>query len=143
MKRGVTKSGRENPGSTESISGNILLYFLWITRKRAEVLWQGVDKRLEDLLKELCETKGWELVSSEIEPDRVYIGVKATPDYSPRQIVFNLKRDTAILLRKEYQDLAKMPSLWNRETFISTIPLSKDQIMQYVIRKRRSRSSMG
>ncbi|MDI9557739.1 MAG: IS200/IS605 family transposase [Syntrophorhabdus sp.] len=123
---------KKYPRKNRNISGELVYYIAWTTRKKKPVLWKGINNRLEAVLVDICREMEWTMICSSIKPTYVFLVVRTTTEYSPQQVVFKLKRESAITLRQEYSELAKMPSLWNLETHITTVPSSEEDIWQYV-----------
>ena len=58
----------------------------------------------------------------EIMPDHVHLLLDVNPQIGISSVVAKIKRYTAHTLRKEYPSLkSRLPSLWTRSKFISTV----------------------
>jgi len=115
-------------------------HFVWILRRRKPVLKGVIRKRLQELIYEICQRYGWEILALEIQPDHVHLFLSATPEWAPNQIIFRIKRYTARILRKEFPDpLMKLPSMWTRSYFVSTAGnVSSETIRRYIEAQRKT-----
>ena len=115
-------------------------HFVWIPRRRKPVLKGAIKSRLEELIRETCQKYGWEILALEIQPDHVHLFLSATPEWAPNQIMFRIKGYTARILRKEFPDpLKKLPSMWTRSYFVSTVGnVSSETIKSYIEAQKRT-----
>lgn len=92
-----------------------------------------IKSRLEELIKEIAGKLKIELLALEIMPDHVHLFANCPPDLAPDQIMFRIKGYTARILRKEFPELMKMPSMWTRSYFVSTAGnVSSETIQKYI-----------
>ena len=98
----------------------IRYHFVWIPRRRRKVLVGPVADRLDALIAGQASTLQLEIVRLAIQPDHVHPFVSADPDLAPSTIVGRIKGATARVLRDEFPDLRKMPSMWTTSFFVST-----------------------
>lgn len=129
--------GQEYKHSNTSVS-LVNFHFVWIPRRRRAVLKDKIAKRLEELLIEKAEELRIEIIALEIQPDHVHLFVNCKPTIAPNQIMFRLKGYTARILRKEFPELLKMPSMWTTSYFVSTAGnVSSDTIQKYIAAQSR------
>jgi putative transposase len=92
-----------------------------------------IEKRLKQLLKQKVLELGCSMIALETMPDHVHIFVQATPTIAPNRLIAAMKGYTSRVLRQEFPELLKMPSLWSRSYFVSTHGhVSADTIKKYV-----------
>ena len=60
------------------------------------------------------------IIAIECDKDHVHIFLNCLPTLSPANIMQNIKGYTSKILREEFVQLSKMPSLWTRSYFVST-----------------------
>jgi putative transposase len=59
--------------------------------------------------------------------------LSAAPQWAPNQLVARIKGKSARLLRQEFPELQRMPSVWTRSYFISTAGnVSAETIAKYI-----------
>ena len=108
-------------------------HFVWIPRRRRPVLKENISTRLKELLYEKTKELDIEIIALEIMPDHVHLFVNCTPLMAPSQIMFRLKGYSARVLRKEYPELMRLPSMWTTSFFCSTAGnVSSATVQRYI-----------
>ena len=118
---------------------NLGYHFIWCSKYRIEVLKDGVDIRLKELLIEKSLDKNWSIEQMEILPDHVHIFIKTNPSDSPTHIINQLKGYTSRILRKEFSQLrTKLPTLWTRSYFVESVGhISESTIKKYIEEQKK------
>ncbi|WP_353928825.1 IS200/IS605 family transposase [Desulfofundulus kuznetsovii] len=72
-------------------------------------------------------------------PNHLHLFVNAPPTLAPHNIVARIKGLTSRHLRREFEHIARMPSVWTRSYFVSTAGnVSSDTIRKYIeMQKKR------
>jgi hypothetical protein len=70
--------------------------------------------RLAELMREKIEELGLRLRDYRIMPDRVYLAVSAPPTVAPHRIACQIKAHTSRVLRDEFVEMTRIPTLWTR-----------------------------
>lgn len=108
-------------------------HFVWIPVRRRKVLVGAIAERLRALLTDAVVPLDCSILALEVMPDHVHLFVTAPPTLAADQIMFRLKGYTARVLRQEFPDLLKMPSLWTRSYFCATAGnVSSETIKRYI-----------
>lgn len=108
-------------------------HFVWIPKRRKPVLVGEIKERLKQIIEEVCSENGWEILALEIMPDHVHLFLSAPPYLSPHIILRRIKGRSARILRQEFPELLKLPSMWTRSYFVSTAGnVSSETIKKYV-----------
>ena len=108
-------------------------HLVWIPRRRRPVLVGRIPKRLTQIIQTLAEEKQWQILALEVKPDHVHCLVSADPSIAPHKIVKAIKGRSSNILRKEFPELCKLPSLWTRSYFCSTAGnVSNETIRKYI-----------
>jgi len=106
---------------------------VWIPKRRKPVLVGAIKRRLEQLIREIAEEYGWEILALEIKPDHVHLFISVQPFWSPHIVLRRIKGRTSRVLRSEFPELLKLPSLWTRSYFVSTAgQVSSETIQKYI-----------
>ena len=109
-------------------------HVVWCPKYRRKVLVEQVAKRLEQIIREVCQEHQAEVLSLEVMPDHVHLLVEVDPQFGIHRLVKLLKGRSSRYLRQEYPQLTtRLPSLWTNSYFVSTVggaPLSV--IKQYI-----------
>src|SRR5215467_8377627 len=66
------------------------------------------------LTEEIALEHDFHTVTMVILPDRVYLAAEAPPTVAPHSIVCQVKAYTSRVLRDEFPELTRIPSLWTR-----------------------------
>jgi putative transposase len=81
----------------------------------------------------ICEELGIEIIAIECDKDHAHIFLNCLPTLSPSDIMQKIKSATSRVLREEFIELKKMPSLWTRSFFVSTAGnVSSETVKRYV-----------
>lgn len=113
---------------------SLLRYHLvWVVRRRRPALYGEAARRLEEVLRQTAQEIDLEILNLSIYPDHVHMQVAATPELAPSQIVYRLKAASAAVLRAEFPEVKKLPSMWNGSYMVSSDrELARDDIDKYV-----------
>jgi len=66
-------------------------------------------------------------------PDHVYLNEMFEPSTAPYKYLKAIKGRSSNLLRKEFPQLLKSPTLWTRSYFVSTLgQVSSDKVKEYI-----------
>ena len=99
-----------------------------------------VDKRLVEIIKQVCDDVGAELVEVETMPDHVHLLVGVDPQFGINHLVKRIKGRSSRLLRQEFPSLRRrVPTLWTNSYFVATVggaPLNI--IKQYIADQRNA-----
>lgn len=93
---------------------HITYHFVWSPMRAKACLMGEVARRLEELIRERAEEQEFAPVTLVILPDRVYLSAEAPPTLAPHSIVCQVKSYTSRVLRDEFPELMRIPSLWTR-----------------------------
>ena len=109
-------------------------HFVFCPRYRRKIfLIPGVEERFKVLVEEKCKELNIKIIAIECDKDHVHIFLNCIPTQSPTDIMQYIKGYTSKILRKEFERLAKMPSLWTRSYFVSTAwNVCSETIKKYV-----------
>lgn len=112
----------------------ILYHLIWCPKRRKAILVGKLAARLESLITEKCQEKGWQIVELAIQPDHVHLFVRVWPSESAADVVKELKGYTSFHLRREFEaTLKKLPSTWTRSYFACTVgQVSAQGIKAYI-----------
>jgi putative transposase len=118
----------------ENTSVSLINYhFVWIVRRRRKLLIGDINKRVLELIPLAVEEIDCKVIALETHLDHVHLFVQAKPLLAPFQIMHKVKGFTSHILRKEFPELLKLPSLWTRTYFVGTAGnVSSETIKKYV-----------
>ena len=89
--------------------------------------------RLEQILNGVAKDNGWQILALETMPDHVHLFVSADTRTKPEIVAKRFKGRSSHVLRKEFPELLKMPTLWTRSYFLSSAGnVSSETIQTYI-----------
>lgn len=117
----------------ESVSSDVHYHFVWTTRRRRPFLHEPVLSEAITLLTEAADTLGVRVARVGAGTDYLVVTVDSTTDLSPAMIVSRLKRHSASGLRRQFPELARLPSIWTRHYLVTTRDeLAQERISRFV-----------
>jgi putative transposase len=118
---------------TESSVSSINYHFVFVPKRRKAILINDIAKRLQSIIFGLVEEHNWRLIALEIMPDHVHFFINAPTSESPAEIARWVKGRASKLLRDEFPQLKKLPSLWSPSYFVATTgQVSTDIVRKYI-----------
>lgn len=108
-------------------------HLIWCPKRRKKVLVGDIKMRLEQIINEVAKEKNIEILALEIMPDHLHLFISSHPNILIHNLIKAFKGRSSNLLRKEYPELLKLPSLWTHSYFVSTAGnVSNDTIKKYI-----------
>ena len=114
-------------------------HFVFCPRYRRKIFnIPNVEKRFKELVNIKCKELNIEIIAIECDEDHTHIFLNCLPTFSPSDIMQQIKGYTSKILREEFAELSKMPSLWTRSYFVSTAGnVSSKTIKRYVKNQKK------
>jgi putative transposase len=125
----------ENKYRTTKTTVSLINYhFIFCPRYRRKIfLIPNVEERFKHMVKFICDELEIEIIAIECDKDHTHMFLNCIPTLSPSDIMQKIKGVTSRVLREEFNELKKMPSLWTRSYFISTAGnVSSETVKKYV-----------
>ena len=108
-------------------------HLVWCPKRRKKILVGEIKDRLEQLIKQVANEKKVEIIAIEVMPDHLHLFVSTYPQLEIHKLVKAFKGRSSNILRKEFPELLKIPSLWTRSYFVSTAGnVSSETIQKYI-----------
>jgi putative transposase len=106
------------PGAVSSLG----LHVVWYPEYRRRVLGGRVARRLAELVEEIANERGWEIVGNEVMPDHVHLFVGVGPTDAPAVVVRAFMGRTARVLCEEFAHLRNQAEvLWSPSYFAASV----------------------
>ena len=109
-------------------------HVIFCPKYRRKVLVDPIDTRLKELFLQIAEQYQFSIMEMEVMPDHVHLLIDCNPRFGIVEAVTKLKGITSKTLREEFPVLKrKIPSLWTRSSFISSVgSVSLEVVKQYI-----------
>lgn len=125
---------------TKTTTSLIHYHFVFCPRYRRKVfLIPGLETRFKELVQEVCEEHEMEILAMECHKDHVHLFLSVLPQFSIPEIMQSIKGKTSRMLRMEFPELAKMPSLWTRSYFVSTAGNVSSKTIEWYVNTQKTR----
>lgn len=96
-------------------------HFVFCPRyRRKKFLIPNEEERFKELVKIKCKELDIEIIAIECDKDHSHKFLNCLPTLSPSDVMQQIKEYTSKILREEFNELIKVPSLWTRSYFVST-----------------------
>jgi putative transposase len=109
-------------------------HVIWCPKYRRSVLVDQVETRLKEIIHQIANDHGSEILELEIMPDHVHLLIEVDPQYGIHKLIKSMKGASSRTLRAEFPSLkSRLPTLWTNSYFVSTVggaPL--EVIKQYI-----------
>jgi putative transposase len=116
----------------------VVYHLIWCPKRRRKVLVGKVADRLKQLIQEVAKEYGWTILELAVQPDHVHLFLRGDPYTAPSDIARLMKGRSSRVLREEFSDLLKLPSLWTHSFFVSTAGnVSAETIQRYIERQSK------
>lgn len=108
-------------------------HFVFIPKRRKKVLKGEIATRVRQIFAALAIEKEWDILALEVASDHVHLFVSVKPTDTPHLVIKAFKGRSSNLLRKEFSELLKLPSLWTSSYFVSTAGnISSEVVKKYI-----------
>lgn len=113
-------------------------HVVWCPKYRRDVLKDGADVRLKEIIREVCKESCSDLIEMEVMPDHVHILVEVDPQYGIAKLVRTIKGRSSRALRQEFRWCrTRLPSLWTNSWFVSTVGGAPLEIIKQYIEQQK------
>lgn len=113
-------------------------HVIFCPKYRRAVLEDAVARRLKEMILEKQTEYGYAVMGMEVMPEHVHLLLDVDPRVGINNVVAKIKGYTSHELREEYPWLKKrLPTLWTRSKFISTVgAVTLDTVQKYIADQR-------
>ena len=106
---------RRTPGGVSSRG----LHVVWCPKYRRRILGGRVAHRLSELLEQIADEHGWQIVAKEVMADHVRLFVWVGPTDAPASVVRVFKGCTARVVRQEFPYLRDRAKVWWSPSYVA------------------------
>jgi len=104
---------------------------VWCPKYRRKILTGKLKQRLESLIHKKAKEFDCKMLELKVMPDHIHLFIQGKPTTAPNRLTGEIKGYTSRILRKEFPELLKMPTLWTRSYFVSRA----GNVSSFVIKK--------
>ena len=113
-------------------------HVVWCPKYRRDVLVNGADARLKEIIRHVCFETDSEVLEMEVMPDHVHLLVEVDPQFGVHHLVKLIKGRSSRLLRQEFRWCrTRLPSLWTNSYFVSTVGGAPLEIVKQYIEQQK------
>jgi len=127
--------------STKTTVSLINYHFIFCPRYRRKIfLIPNVEDSFKHIVKYVCMEIEIEVIAIECDKDHTHMFLNCPPALSPSGIMQKIKSVTSRVLKDEFLELKKMPSLWTRSYFVSTARNVSSEAVKKYVESQKNRS---
>jgi putative transposase len=118
------------PGGVHSLG----LRLVWCPKYRRGVLGGRVARRLDELIEQIADGHGWQIVAFEVMPDHVHLFVRVGPTDAAAAVARAFKGRAARVLRQEVGHLRNFAKVWWSPAYVAASVgyVSETTVRRYV-----------
>ena len=114
-------------------------HVVWCPKYRRAVLGGDVEVRLKEIVRDVCNELGAELIEMEMMPDHIHLLVEIDPQFGIHRLIKRIKGRSSRLLRAEFKSLkSRLPTLWTNSYFVSTVGGAPLAIIKQYIEQQKT-----
>lgn len=124
---------------TKTTVSLINCHFVFCPRYRRKIFdIPNVETRFKEIAKNIWDELEIKIIAIECDRDHTHMFLNCPPMLSPSDIMNKIKGVSSRIIRNEFEELSKMPSLWTRSYFVSTAGnVSSETIKEYVENQKK------
>ena len=114
-------------------------HIVFAPKYRKRVLEGRLASRLEELILEACDVRGWQVHELSIQPDHVHLLIQVKPKDSVSEVVQKLKGGSSRIIRQEFPGLQEHlwgKSLWGDGYFAESVGHKNEAAVTAYIRNQ-------
>ena len=110
-------------------------HLVWCPKYRFRILKGDIGKSVRDILKQLCEWKGIEILAGNVQADHIHLVLTIPPKHAVSDLVGFLKGKSGIKVFDMHPELKRRywgRHFWAKGYCVSTVGLDEKEIKKYV-----------
>ena len=121
---------------------SIQYHIVWCVKYRYKVLKGNIEKRLLEILNQIANDNGFEIIEVNTDEDHIHLLINCSPQQYIPNMLKAMKGVSARLLMKEFGDSLKNKlyggHLWNPSYYVATVSENtEDQIKKYIENQKK------
>ncbi|WP_223474259.1 IS200/IS605 family transposase [Faecalibacterium prausnitzii] len=110
-------------------------HVVFAPKYRRMVIYGQIKKDIGQILRQLCEQKGIEIIEAEACPDHIHMLISFSPKYSIPYVMGYLKGKSSLMIFDRHANLKYKYGnrhFWARGYFVDTVGKNKKKIQEYI-----------
>ena len=110
-------------------------HVVFAPKYRRMVIYGQIKKDIGQILRQLCEQKGIEIIEAEACPDHIHMLISFSPKYSISYVMGYLKGKSSLMIFDRHANLKYKYGnrhFWARGYFVDTVGKNKKKIQEYI-----------
>lgn len=121
---------------------SIQYHIVWCVKYRHKVLKGHIEKRLIEILKQIANDNGFEIIEVNTDEDHIHLLINCSPQHYLPNLLKAMKGVSARLLMKEFGESLKRKLyggyLWNPSYYVATVSENtEEQIKEYIKNQKK------
>ena len=114
-------------------------HVIWCPKYRRSVLVDQIEHRLKEIIQDIANNHGSEIIELEVMPDHVHLLIEVDPQYGIHKLIKSMKGVSSRTLRAEFPALkSRLPTLWSNSYFVSTVGGAPLEIVKQYIENQKN-----
>ena len=120
--------------SQSHVTWDCKFHVVFIPKYRQKVFYGKMRQKIGQILRQLCQQKGVELLDGHAMPDHIHLCLSVPPKYSIAHTIGFLKGKSAVKIHRELLRQKRMTGLhfWARGYCVSTVGYDEAAVRQYI-----------
>ena len=110
-------------------------HIVFAPKFRRMVIFKEIQADIGNILRQLCQQKGVEIIEAEACPDHIHMLLSIPPKYSVSQIMGFLKGKSSLMIFDRHANLKYKYGnrhFWARGYYVDTVGRNKKQVQEYI-----------
>lgn len=125
--------------NSEHITYSCQYHVIFCPKYRRKILKDGIDIRLKEIFLDIANKYSFSIIEMEIMPDHVHLLIDCNPRFGIMNCITKLKGISSRILREEEPSIKRrLPTLWTRSAFISSVgSVSLEVVKKYIEEQKK------
>ena len=127
--------GNKDTNSLAHTTYECKYHIVFAPKYRRSAIYGQIKADIGNILRQLCEYKGVEIIEAEACPNHIHMLVSIPPKYSVAQIMGFLKGKSSLMIFDRHANLKYKYGnrhFWARGYYVDTVGRNKKQIAEYI-----------
>jgi len=120
--------------SQSHVKWDCKFHAVFIPKYRHKVFYGKMRRKIGQILRQLCQQKGVDLLEGHAMPDHIHLCLGVPPKYSIAHTIGFLKGKSAVKIHRDLMNQKRMTGLhfWARGYCVSTVGYDEAAVRQYI-----------